>query len=405
MKKESKSNSLVLIIMDGLGDEEIPELDHQTPLEAAHTPTFDKWAKEGLLGEIKPHFSGAFPTSEEGHFSLFGYDPIKYGLSRGIVTAGGSGIELKKGDIAIRGNFSTFVDGKIIDRRAGRINETKDLIAQINGIVVDDVEFIVKSAGEYRLAIVIRGSGLSSTISDGDPHYKEGKEGVQEIRPLDNSSEACRTATTLNKFIEKSHLLLCRHPQNKDRELPANYILTRGAGEAGYVPEMKEKYKVKAACVAGKDLYKEIARVLGMDVLSVKGANGFFDTNLEGKFKEVKRAIEKGYDFVFLHIKATDSLAEDGDFLKKRDFIEKIDKEASLLDNFQGLIAVTSDHCTCSLLKRHCPLNIPLLIRGRGEDDVQIFSEKECKRGSLGVLKQLDLMKEIFFILEKKEIL
>ncbi len=167
---------VIFIVLDGLGDDKIPDFNYKTPLEAAYTPNLDKWAKEGALGLLSPNFYGHLPTSEEGHFSLFGYDPKKYKLARGIVTAGGAGIKLKKGDVALRGNFSTVVDGKVIDRRAGRINKTEELIREIDGMEIEGVKFIVKSAKEHRVGVVLRGEGLSSSISDGDSHYKGGDE-------------------------------------------------------------------------------------------------------------------------------------------------------------------------------------------------------------------------------------
>jgi 2,3-bisphosphoglycerate-independent phosphoglycerate mutase len=95
------------------------------------------------------------------------------------------------------------------------------------------------------------------------------------------------------------------------------------------------------------------------------------------------------YDFVFVHLKATDTLAEDGNYELKKQFIEKADKYISLFDDFEGTLVVTSDHSTCCLKKGHCTKNIPFLIWGRGNDKTEKFSEEECENGSLG--KTIDL--------------
>lgn len=98
----------------------------------------------------------------------------------------------------------------------------------------------------------------------------------------------------------------------------------------------------------------------------------------------------------FLHIKATDTLSEDGDFLGKKEFIEKIDKNLKPLFSIKdALIVVTSDHSTCSLVKRHCKVPIPILISGKKRGSIKKFSEKNCKKGKLGKIKQLNLMREI----------
>jgi 2,3-bisphosphoglycerate-independent phosphoglycerate mutase len=127
----------------------------------------------------------------------------------------------------------------------------------------------------------------------------------------------------------------------------------------------------------------------------VKGADGTAKTNLKGKILAAKKAI-KDYDFIFLHIKATDNLAEDGKFLEKKEFIEKIDQNLKPILNLKDvLIVVSGDHSTSSLKKSHCNLPNPVLIYGAEKEGCKKFSERECKKGKLGVFKQIDLMKKI----------
>lgn len=388
---------ILFIVLDGLGDEPIPDFGNKTPLEAAKTPNLDLLAEQGICGQLLVKARGAIPTSEEGHFSLFGYDPQKYKIRRGIITVTGTGMRAKRGDVALRGNFAT-VDSRmnIVDRRAGRIEDVKKLIVALEKIKINNIRFLIKSATQHRLGIIIRGKGLSPNISDGDPHYGKLGKRARKIKPLDSSKEAVYTAQVLNEFLRKSRQILSNHPQNKRRIerglVPANYVLTRGASSLPKLPSFKKKYGLGACCIAGKFLYQQIGRILGMDILKAKGATGKQDTNLKGKIKTAQKALEK-YDFVFLHIKATDSLAEDGNYRGKKKFIEEIDKELSpLLELKETLIAITCDHSTCSLLKRHCKLPCPILIWGGGGDNVSEFSEKSCGRGWLKKMKQIELM-------------
>ncbi len=397
---------IILIIIDGLGDRPIPALGNKTPLEAAKTPNLDWLAENGVCGLAKLKFRGATPTSEEGHFSLFGYNPETYKIKRGIITATGTGMKAKKGDVALRGNFAT-VDNKfnMIDRRAGRIKDPALLIKALQGMKIDNVRFLLKSAMEHRVGIIMRGKNLSPNISDGDPFYGKLGKKARKIRPLDKSPEAAFTAKTLNKFLGKARSVLKNHPLNQKREksgLPlANYILTRGASSLPKLPSFKKKYKLRACCIAGKFLYKQIGKILGMDLIKVKGANGLITTNLKGKIQAVKKALRK-YDFVFLHIKATDSLAEDGNFKGKKEFIEKIDKSLKpFLKLKNTLIVVTADHSTCCLVKRHCSEPVPVLMSGNKQDSVKEFSEKACEKGKLGRIKQLNLMRKILTIARK----
>ncbi len=120
-----------------------------------------------------------------------------------------------------------------------------------------------------------------------------------------------------------------------------------------------------------------------------------------GKIQAEKKALRK-YDFVFLHIKATDSLAEDGNFKGKKAFIEKIDKSLKPLLNLKNtLIVVTADHSTCCLVKRHCSEPVPVLVSGKKQDLVKEFSERACKNGKLGRIKQVNLMQKILTIAKK----
>lgn len=394
---------ILLTILDGLGDRSIKELGDKTPLEAAETPNLDWLASNGTCGLISPYlFPGeTTPTSEGAHVSLFGYKD--YFLGRGPYEAAGVGVEMEKGDIAFRVNFGTVnSDLEIIDRRAGRMSETEDLSNALSGKEIDGVRFLLKSSFGHRGVLVLKALGsakykLSSMISDGDPHKTRVK--VNKIIPKDNSDEAKLTAEVLNKFLSEAHRILEEHPLNKQRIeselLPGNYLLIRGAGEMKEVPSFKEKYNLDAAYVAGGTLYKGVAKVLGMQEIEVEGATGKADTNLENKVSEVQQGL-KDHDFIFLHIKATDTFSHDGDFINKKKFIEKIDKSFKpLLELEDTLIVVTGDHSTCCEIKDHCRDSIPVLFYGSKRDDISQFCEKECQQGDLEKIDQEDLMEKI----------
>lgn len=378
---------IILIIIDGLGDEPIPALNNKTPLEAAFKPYLDKMAENGTTSSVFPFSKkGQLPTSEDTHLALFGYDPQKYNPGRGVFEVLGIGMKPEKGDVCLRGNFATLdKQGLIIDRRAGRIENTERLVKAINGIKIEGIKFIVKKAVSHRIGILMRGQGISSEISDNDRKIT----GVKPLKilPKAKTKEAIFTAKVLNEFLGKTHLILKKHPFNKKRKLPANYILVRGGGSLKKIPSFQQKYKLKAACVAGGALYKGIGKALGMDLINVKGANALPTTNLKGKFLAAKKAL-KNYDFVFCHIKAADNLAEDGKYTEKKEFIEKIDKNLKpLLGLKNTLIVVTADHATCSLLKRHCLELVPLIIYGAQKDN-------------LGQIEQIELMPKILTLIE-----
>ncbi len=392
------SKKILFLIMDGLGDNAIPDFNGKTPLEAADTPNLDQLAKEGICGLVDAFLMPPFklPDSSLSHFAAFGYGPKKYFPGRGICETLGVNFKLKEGDVALRVNFGTVNDNLVIvDRRAGRISDTSELVKAISGIKINGISFMVKDSMYHRAVLVLRGDKVSGKITDNDKK----KLGIKplKVKPTDKSKEAAFTAEALNQFLERAHNILKDHPLNKKRKLPANYLLIRGAGKMKKIPTFKEKHGMSAACIAGGDLYKGVARALGMKVLSVNGANASFDTNLTGKINKSIKSL-KDNDFIFLHIKATDSLAEDGDFLKKKLFIERVDREiAPIMKLKDVLIVITSDHSTCSLKKSHCKKPIPTMIIGPKvvSDGVSSFSEKSCQKGSIGRIEQLSLMNKV----------
>lgn len=389
---------IILTIIDGMGDRPIPELGNKTPLEAASSPNLDFLAQEGVCGLVLPFlFPGEeVPTSQGAHIALLGYKD--YFLGRGPYEAAGIEMKMEPGDVALRANFGTVdEDLKIIDRRAGRIEKTSPLIEALSGIEIKGVKFLIKRSYGHRAVLILRGQNLSDKITDGDPHKTGVK--VKKIKPQNQSRSAQFTAQVLNQFLEKAHQILKNHPFNKKREkqdlLPGNYLLVRGAGCFKEVPSFKERYDLRSCCIAGGGLYRGVGKILGMDLIKVKGDTGQADTNLKGKISAAKRNLRE-YNFVFLHIKATDTFSHDGDFVGKKEFIEKIDKNLKpLLGLKDTLLVITADHSSCSKLKDHCKEPIPLLVWGDGKDSVSQFSEKSCPKGKLGKIKQIHLMGKI----------
>ncbi len=392
---------VILVVCDGLGDRPIKDLGGLTPLEAAKTPHLDSLAAESECGMMHSLGRGFVPGSDVSHLNILGYDYEQYYSGRGTIEAAGVGLQLSDGDVALRGNFGTINDQLIItDRRAGRINNVKTLTEALDGLEIDGVTFIVKPGTAHRAAVLMRGKGLSNAIIDADPH--KGDVPIREVTPIGNTVEASFTATVLNKFLKKSHEILKAHPLNVERqrngELPANYLLVRGAGKYSKVPGFKERFNFSGCCIAGGGLYKGVASFLGMEVLDVPGATALPDSDIEAKFRTAIKSLAL-YDFVFVHVKAADSLAEDGNFKGKRDFIEKIDKAAGLFNELSKdvLLIITADHSTPCEQKSHSGDPVPILFRGHGVrvDKVTAFNERACTEGGLGFITGKDVIPQV----------
>jgi 2,3-bisphosphoglycerate-independent phosphoglycerate mutase len=352
-----------------------------TELEAANTPNLDSLAAASDLGLARPVAAGVSPGSGPGHLALFGYDPIRFLVGRGVLSALGVGFDLDRSDLAARINFATKDDeGKISDRRAGRIPSEKgaelvELLSQ--NVELDGVEIFLTHEKEYRAVVVFRGEGLSDALSDTDPQ-RTGLDPLP-VTPADDSEEARRSAELANAFVERANEVL-------SDEHPANTVLLRGFGKHPALPSFEEAYKLSAAAIASYPMYKGLARLAGMELLQEgSGISGEFDT-LEGAWND--------HDFFFVHVKPTDAAGEDGDFDRKVEVIEEVDGLIPrLIDLGPDALAITGDHATPARLMSHSWHGVPFLLHSPYTlPTADTFGERSCAGGVLGEFPAEEIM-------------
>jgi len=363
-------STIVLLVMDGVGGLRV---DGKTELEAAHTPHLDDLASRSICGVADPVSPGITPGSGPGHLGMFGYDPLRYEIGRGVLEALGIGMELGKSDVVARGNFATMDQkGIIVDRRAGRIPTEKNMelcdllqqeIEEIEGVRVE-----VRHGKEHRFVLRFMEEGLDGRIEDTDPQ----REGNPPNPPTPLDPEAEHTAHIIKLFVERANGVLKDHH-------PANTVLLRGISQIPVIPSMADLFKLTPACIATYPMYKGLARLVGMEILET-------GEEIVDEFKTLKKHYTQ-FDYFFLHIKKTDSYGEDGNYHKKVEVIEEVDRHIPvLLELKPDVIAVTGDHSTPALLKGHSWHPNPFMLYSKYEriDDVQEFTEAACVKGGLG---------------------
>lgn len=369
---------ILLFVIDGISG--LP-LKGKTEMEAAKKENLDLLAKKSTCGRILPVEWGITPGSGPAHLSLFGYNPLKYQIGRGILEALGVGAELKKDDVAVRCNFCKIDErGTVIDRRAGRIEteKSKELLEKIKGKIkkIEDVEINLYSGKEHRFVLVLRGKDISPFLNDTDP-LKEGKK-PRELVAGDKRGE--KTKRIVEEFLRNVREIL-------KGEEKANYVLLRGFSSLPEFETFEEKWGLKALGIAYYPMYRGLAKLVGMDV--VENINSF-----EEGIKVLKEKIRE-YDFIYLHYKETDKKGEDGDFEGKVKEIERVDKFIpEILEMGFDVIAITADHSTPCLLKSHSWHPTPLLIYSpiQEPDLCEKFDEREVLKGYLGTIKGYKLM-------------
>ncbi|MFA6709998.1 MAG: 2,3-bisphosphoglycerate-independent phosphoglycerate mutase [Candidatus Methanomethylophilaceae archaeon] len=390
---------ILIVVMDGLGDRGCESLDWKTPLQATDTPNFDWFTKNGDAGNMDTIGPGTRPGSDTSHLSILGYDPFEVYTGRGPFEAAGIGLVGKKGDVAFRCNFSTVNDKmEVTDRRAGRIKapDTTELVKSLSGITIDGIEVIVKEGTEHRAALLLRGPGLSSKVTDVDPHD------LTQIKVCEGEdAEAQFTAGVVNKFVRLSYEIMKNHPVNLRRREQgmheANILLPRGAGLFPNIIPFPEKNGMRAACVAGVGMIKGICSICGLDVIDLpKECTGGLDSDFKLKASIALRTL-RDYDFVLMNVKAPDVCGHDGSVESKCDVVRRLDEMAGYIrNNFpEGLvIAFTADHSTPCSIGDHTADPVPLTIYTPGMviDDAEKFSESGCAKGYVGRIRGHELL-------------
>ena len=408
----------VIILGDGMADHAVERLGGKTLLQYANIEYMDQLAHEGRCGRLITVPEGFPPGSEVANTAILGYDLNKVYEGRGPLEAASIGYEMAPDDFAIRCNIITLEDGRIITHNGGNL-QTEDadiLIKYLNEHLGSDrVRFI--TGIQYRHLLVIKGGSKHIVCNPPHDHPNE------EWRPLLVSAEADapveegrmtaqETADLINDLILKSQELLAQHPFNIERakrgERQANSIWP---WSGGYRPEMKtisDTYpQVKSgAVISAVDLIRGIGHYAGLKKIFVNGATGLADTNYEGKALAAIEALRK-YDFVFLHVEASDEAGHDGDLELKVKTIEYLDKrivkpiyeEVKTWDE-PVCIAVLPDHPTPVEMRIHVNEPVPFLIwyPGIESDDVERYDEVSCVSGCYGLLRLQQFMQTLMSV-------
>ncbi len=371
-------SKIIMLVVDGLGGLPHPDTG-KSELETARTPNLDALAGRSVCGLTTPVLPGITPGSGPGHMALFGYDPVKFLVGRGVLEALGIGLELGPNTVAARGNFCTVDgEGKLTDRRAGRIKtvESAPLVELLDTIDIPGVSVEVHPVQDYRFVLVLRGDGLGANIPDTDPQVVGGPPRTAVAAEL--TSE--RTARFANAFIDAARGLL----GSRDR---ANMVLLRGFSTEPEWPEFGRSYNLNPAAIAAYPMYRGLARLAGMKIIPT-GAD--FDAELKTLADSYS-----DHDYFFLHYKPADGAGEDGDFDAKVARLEELDARIpAVIDMNSDVLVVAGDHSTPAIMEAHSWHPVPLMInsrlsRGQGSD---AFDERACRLGALGAIPATNLM-------------
>lgn len=411
---------MIYVLLDGIGDLPHPDLEGMTPLSHAKTPNLDRLARNGTIGEVISVGKGIAPQSDIAVFNMLGYKFVnsEY-VGRGVIESIGIGIDFKSGDLALRGNFSTVNDERVItDRRAGRKIEREDAVA-ISREIEEKIRFSNPKASVavsptigHRVIVRIRcdGQHLSSDVSNTDPAYAR-IDGmgvakavgdylkIERCLPLNESSEAKLSASLINEFTDQSLAIMKQSEVNRQRASQGkkllNSILLRDAGNKfPDVMPINTLHGMNFSCIVDMPVEIGIANVLKMKTFNAGGL-----TDYEEKARVAAKAMET-QNAIYVHIKGPDEFGHDGDAIGKMKNIEEIDTRffgtlLGLIDTSKVAVVISGDHSTPCINKGHSDDPVPVLISGDmvKKDGTTRFTEEQAKKGKIGLLAGADVIK------------
>ena len=398
----------IVLVGDGMGDRPIEELGGKTVLEAAKIPNMNFIAEKGRVGLTNMIPSRMLPASDVANLSILGYNPKKYYTGRGPLEAANMGIGLKEDEVAFRCNLVTISDERMADYSAGHISneEAKSMIEELNSkLGSEDIKFY--PGVSYRHLVVFKCKDKAEqegfvNAKCTPPHDIAGKT-ITRFLPARTAQ-----AAVLQRLMDESRKILADHEVNRVRldlkENPANMIWLWGQGIRPFMPKFSKLYHVEGSIISAVDLIKGIGRIIGLDVIDVPGATGYYDTNYLGKAEYAIDSL-KHKDFVFVHVEAPDEAGHNGDLREKIYSIEKFDKfvVGTVLNHFKSSseefrILVLYDHATPVALKTHSRDYVCFAMYGTDIEQgaIKHFNEKEARLTKFRIDKGYELME--FFI-------
>ncbi len=381
-----------VLVGDGMADYPVRELGNKTPLESAKTPNMDFAAKNGRSGLVKTVPAGFAPASDVANLSIIGYDPKKYYSGRGPLEASNMGIKLGPDDVAFRCNLFTIDNGLMADYSAGHITtgEASTLIRFLDKEMGSDkIRFY--PGVSYRHLMIVKDASLKEALLKSEcvpPHDITGS-------PIKWHLQNGAGGEFLVKIMEDSRALLSGHEVNHVRidlrENPANMVWLWGQGVDANMPKFRDLYGADGSVISAVDLIKGIGKTIGLDVIDVPGATGYYDTNYQGKAQYAIDSL-KHKDFVFVHVEAPDEAGHNGDLRAKIAAIESFDRfvVGAFLGSPQGKkgelrVMVLPDHFTPVSLRTHSAEPVPFVMCGKGiePNNAPAFSEAEARNTGL----------------------
>ena len=376
----------VVVIVDGAAGWPFEAFGGRTYLEAARTPHLDRLVREGTVRLVHTVPAGMEPSSAVACMSVLGFDPAAYYAGRGPIEALALSIELEPGEVALRCNLVTVLDGVMRSYAAGHISseESHPLIDALQGELGNGRIRFHPGVG-FRHILTVR-NGAQLVEAECTPPHDIADRPVKRFLPKGPGSDL------LLALMERSRQILAEHPVNREREargaLPANQIWPFWPGlQPGRMPSFYQVFGRRAALTTAVDLLRGLARQISIDLLDPPGVTDGLDNDFQGQMAAALASLA-AHDVVVAHVEAPDEAAHSGDADGKVRAIELVDglMLSQLADAGEELrLLVLPDHPTPLAIRTHVAEPVPFLLWGPGfpANGARRFTEAEAARTGL----------------------
>jgi 2,3-bisphosphoglycerate-independent phosphoglycerate mutase len=328
----------ILIILDGMSEDEREELNNMTPLEYAYTPILDTLLNIGNHDKTFFYPFNRDPDSLVCILSILGVGESLIPKNRAYLEALASGISVADDEVVLRCNLVSIKNNKLESFNAKGLSNFKMRDVSENISTDGDVNFYHVS--DYRNLLVMKKNEEILNLTDIPPHENVGKDIAYMLKDISNID-------TLKLFIEKY-----RFEFNGIEYM----FYPWGVSEKTTLPTFLEIHNKSCSCVCCTEIVRGIAKAMKIDLVNLKNVTGDTDTDLSEKANAVLDEINT-HDVVIAHINGTDEVSHRKDLYGKVKFIEKIDKEflSKIYTNISKTtkIIIVSDHQTSSKTGKH----------------------------------------------------
>lgn len=346
----------LMVLIDGWGDDYQQAVAGETAA-VADLPNLKRILAWGRLHYFSicektaaPAFSRAVvPGSLSCILRLLGIPDVKQPRSRSYLELLASGGKMRPDQLVLRCNLVT----KDARGRLAAFNsvlpwpELENLFQKIRQSF-QAVEFWPQQG--YKNLLLVPYDPALLTLSIAPPHESLG-------RPVQDLLAGLRQAAPdIGDFLDGSEELF--KPYN-----PVGYsygLYPWGISPQITLPQFKTLYHGQGEVVGGIGLVRGLGLAMGMRVPYLARATGDVDTDLQAKLEAV---LASQADFVLVHFNGADEAAHRENFLEKKAFLARLDREflrPLLKWAPQGLrIIICGDHATSSLTGKHTRDAVP----------------------------------------------